>query len=109
VALVKKIDMESRLYRTRFLVKAKQLTRRTKFTDALGREHGGEKGDYMVESWDGTRSIQRRKIFEDIYVAMEQSELEQSSAATVESRPQPSQKKSVQNHRPKHESRRLIA
>jgi hypothetical protein len=109
VELVKKIEMEWHLYRTRFLVKAKQLTRRTKFTDALGREHRGEKGDYLVESCDGTRSIQRRKIFEDVYVAMEQPGSAQFSEGTFGSKPGPSQKKSVQNHRLKHESRRLIA
>lgn len=44
------------------------------FVDALGREQRGRAGDYLVEAADGSRSIQRRQIFEDIYVAMGQPE-----------------------------------
>ena len=58
------------IYRTRFLIKAKPLTEPLAFIDALGREHRGKPGDYLVESSDGSRSIQRRQIFEDIYVPM---------------------------------------
>ena len=58
------------VYRTRFLVRARQLTEATLFVDALGREHQGDVGDYLVESSDGTCRIARREIFEDIYVAM---------------------------------------
>jgi hypothetical protein len=61
------------LYRTRFLVKAKRLSGPLSFKDALGREQHGEKGDYLVEWCDGVLCIQRRAIFEDIYVPMEQS------------------------------------
>jgi hypothetical protein len=57
-------------YRTRFLVKAKQLRSSLSFVDALGRQHCGCKGDYLVESSDGVVSIAPRQIFEDIYVAM---------------------------------------
>jgi hypothetical protein len=57
-------------YRTRFLIKAKQLSSSLSFVDALGREHSGRKGDYLVESADGVVSIAPRQIFEDIYVAM---------------------------------------
>ncbi len=59
-----------KMYRTRFLVKARQLTTPLVFVDALGREQRGQPGDYLVEASDGSRSIQRRQIFEDIYVAM---------------------------------------
>jgi hypothetical protein len=55
-------------YRTRFLVKGKQLTTSLTFTDLLGRQHSGRKGDYLVESSDGVLSIAPRRIFEDIYV-----------------------------------------
>ena len=55
-------------YRTRFLVKAKQLTTNLTFTDGFGREHSGQKGDYLVEFSDGVRRIACRQIFEDIYV-----------------------------------------
>ncbi len=57
-------------YRTRFLVKAKQLTTSLAFTDVLGREHSGRKGDYLVEWSDGVLRIAPRKIFEDIYVPL---------------------------------------
>jgi hypothetical protein len=57
-------------YRTRFLVQAKQLTTSLTFMDALGRQHSGSKGDYLVESSDGVLSIAPRQIFEDIYVPL---------------------------------------
>ncbi len=57
-------------YRTRFLVKAKQLTASLTFTDSLGRPHSGRKGDYLVESSDGVLRIAPRQIFEDIYVRL---------------------------------------
>jgi len=58
------------IYRTRFLVKAKQLTQPISFLDALGREHHGQAGDYLVEWSDGNRRVVPRQIFEDVYVAM---------------------------------------
>jgi hypothetical protein len=61
---------EWNIYRTRFLVRAKQLTQHLVFTDALGREHRGEPGDYLVESSDGTTRVTPKAIFEDIYVVM---------------------------------------
>jgi len=57
-------------YRTRFLVKARQLSSSLSFVDNLGRQHSGRKGDYLVESFEGVISIAPRQIFEDIYVAM---------------------------------------
>jgi len=67
---VSKVASPWQVYRTRFLVRARRLTRPLVFVDALGREHRGEKGDYLVRSAEGARSITPRKIFEDIYVAM---------------------------------------
>jgi hypothetical protein len=61
-------------YRTRFLVKAKQLSCSLSFTDSLGRQHSGRKGDYLVESSDGVLRIAPRQIFEDIYVSMASGE-----------------------------------
>lgn len=58
------------IYRTRFLIRARQLTEPLTFTDALGREHRGVPGDYLVESSDGMRRIAPQQIFEDVYVAM---------------------------------------
>jgi hypothetical protein len=61
---------EWQVYRTRFLIRARQLTEPMVFVDALGREHCGCAGDYLVESSDGTRRIAPREIFEDVYVPM---------------------------------------
>lgn len=61
------------VYRTRFLVHARQLTEPLIFTDALGREHTGQPGDYLVESSDGLRRITPRHLFEDIYVPVQDS------------------------------------
>ena len=61
---------EWKTYRTRFLVKAKQLNSALSFVDALGRHHSGCKGDYLVESSDGVLRIAPRQIFEDVYIAM---------------------------------------
>jgi len=60
-----------KVYRTRFLVRAKQLTQPLAFTDPLGREHHGKPGDYIVESSEGLMRIAPREIFEDIYVVLE--------------------------------------
>jgi hypothetical protein len=62
--------MKWKTYRTRFLVKAKQLNSNLSFIDPLGRHHSGRKGDYLVESSDGAFSIAPRRIFEDVYVTM---------------------------------------
>ncbi|MFZ0285835.1 MAG: hypothetical protein WAL32_11450 [Terriglobales bacterium] len=67
---MRKSSAEWNIYRTRFLIKAKQLTQPFAFVDALGREHCGQAGDYLVESSDGSRRIAPRQIFEDIYVRM---------------------------------------
>ena len=61
---------EWQIYRTRFLIRARQLTEPLTFTDALGREHRGLPGDYLVESSDGMRRIAPQQIFEDVYVTM---------------------------------------
>ena len=57
-------------YRTRFLVRAKQLTEPLTFTDPLGREHRGSPGDYLVRSSEGLLRIAPREIFEDVYVPL---------------------------------------
>ena len=67
---MKNTAAEWQIYRTRFLIKAKPLTQPMSFIDTLGREQHGQPGDYLIESSDGSRSIQRREIFEDVYVAM---------------------------------------
>jgi hypothetical protein len=70
-------------YRTRFLVKAKQLSPSLSFVDHLGRQHCGRKGDYLVESSDGVLSIAPRRIFEDIYVPMTLRQQPRDSAQAV--------------------------
>jgi hypothetical protein len=67
---VRKVDSGWQTYRTRFLIRAKQLTEPLMFVDALGHEHNGHVGDYLVESSDGTCRVAPREIFEDIYVPM---------------------------------------
>jgi len=67
---VRKSSATWKIYRTRFLIKARQLTQPLLFVDALGREHRGQPGDYLVESSDGAQRIAPRLIFEDVYVAM---------------------------------------
>lgn len=68
---MRKSSAQWHVYRTRFLIKAKQLTAATAFVDVLGREHHGKIGDYLVESSDGTLRIAPKEIFEDVYVALE--------------------------------------
>jgi hypothetical protein len=71
-------------YRTRFLICAKQLDEPLTFVDCIGREHSGQKGDYLVLSSDGSKRIAPRAIFEDIYVPMNQpAEVRRVSAPTV--------------------------
>lgn len=65
------------IYRTRFLVRARQLTEPLAFTDPLGREHRGRPGDYLVQSSNGLLRIAPREIFEDVYVVMEQETREE--------------------------------
>ena len=76
-------SIEWKTYRTRFLVKAKQLNSPLSFVDPLGRQHIGRKGDYLVESTEGVLSIAPRQIFEDIYVAMLGHELPAESVSSV--------------------------
>lgn len=67
---VSKAENEWQVYRTRFLIRARQLTGPLEFRDMLGREHRGQKGDYLVESSDGMLRIAPREIFEDVYVPL---------------------------------------
>ena len=62
-------------YRTRFLVRARQLTQSLVFTDALGRQHSGQPGDYLVETSGGLLSITPQQIFEDVYVPIDVSQV----------------------------------
>jgi len=61
------------IYRSRFVVRARQLTECLVFTDALGREHSGQPGDYLVESLEGLRCIRPQAQFESIYLPLQES------------------------------------
>ncbi len=61
---------EWKIYRTRYLIKATQLTETTVVLDELGRFQTGRPGDYLVEGAGGARRISPREVFEDIYVEM---------------------------------------
>ena len=74
-------------YRTRFLVRARQLTEPLAFTDPLGREHRGRPGDYLVQSSEGLLRIAPQEIFEDVYVAMEREGQRQTSRETSRKAP----------------------
>ena len=84
-------------YRTRFLVRAKQLTEPFTFTDINGNEHHGRTGDYVIESREGLR-ISRREIFEDVYVAMEAVGCIPSSSATEGNAFAPAERESGESH-----------
>ena len=64
------MSSEWKIYRTRFLTRARQLTTSMEFIDHLGRQHSGQAGDYLVESSNGVRRITPRAMFEDIYVEL---------------------------------------
>jgi len=74
-------------YRTRFLVRAQQLTEPVTFTDVLGREHHGNLGDYLVQSSHGLR-VAPREVFEDVYVLFKGEEVELPSPSTAVSNPE---------------------
>jgi hypothetical protein len=69
-------------YRTRFLIRAQQLTEPITFTDILGREHHGKPGDYLVQSPHGLR-VAPREIFEDVYVLLNGEEVEFPSTSSA--------------------------
>jgi hypothetical protein len=82
-------------YRTRFLIKAKQLSTSLTFVDLLGRHQSGRKGDYLVESADGVLSIAPRQIFEDIYVPLQASQTpdqEETAQELTTQEPSPAQR-----------------
>ena len=61
-----------KVYRSKFLVRAKQLTGPLAFVDTLGREHHGQKGDYLMEWSTGVLRIVPREFFETAYVPLEE-------------------------------------
>ena len=59
-----------KVYRTRYLVRARRLTAPLTILDNSGKEQKGQEGDYLVECSDGSHRVAPRQIFEDIYVEM---------------------------------------
>jgi len=84
-----KVESAWTVYRTRFVVRARQLTEPLVFTDALGREHSGQPGDYLVESSEGFRCIRPRSLFENIYVPLQASPSGTSHAQGLSQAPAP--------------------
>jgi hypothetical protein len=74
-------------YRTKFLVRAQQLTASITFTDVLGREHHGNPGDYLVQSSHGLR-VAPREVFEDVYVLFKGEEVDLPTPSTTVSNPE---------------------
>jgi hypothetical protein len=70
-----------KLYRTRFLAKAKRLDQPCTITDISGRLQQGQPGDYLVESPDGSQRIAPANVFEDIYVEFEAADIPLERAA----------------------------
>jgi hypothetical protein len=64
-----------KLYRTRFLAKAKRLDQPCTITDISGRQQQGKLGDYLVEASDGSWRITPAAVFEDIYIELEAANL----------------------------------
>ena len=85
-----------KLYRTRFLAKAKRLDEPCTITDVSGRQQDGKPGDYLVEAPDGSRRITPAPIFEDIYVELETANLPRKTARRAACRPE-AQGKQVYN------------
>ena len=85
------MNLESQwtVYRTRFLVRARQLTEPMVFTDALGREQSGRPGDYLVESSGGIKRITSQALFEDIYVPLAPMQHQPEKVPAVLTRPLP--------------------
>jgi hypothetical protein len=81
-----KLENTWTVYRSRFVVRARQLTDSLVFTDALGREHSGLPGDYLVESTEGLRCIRPQAQFENIYVPLQESSSPTSRAGFAQVR-----------------------
>ena len=79
------LDSPWTVYRTRFLVQARQLTEPLTFVDAFARQQSGQPGDYLVES-DGIRRITSQALFEDIYVPIGENS-QKNGASRILARP----------------------
>lgn len=76
-----------KLYRTRFLAKARRLDQPCTIIDGSGRQQEGKPGDYLVEAADGSQRITPAAVFEDIYVELEHAHLPRKTASKASHRP----------------------
>jgi hypothetical protein len=67
---VNRTNQHWKVYRSKLLIKAKQLTYPLTFVDALGREHRGQPGDYLMEWSKGLLRIVPQEFFEDAYIPL---------------------------------------
>src|SRR5690348_2974072 len=67
---VNRTNQHWKVYRSKLLIKAKQLTHPLTFIDALGREHRGQPGDYLMEWSKGLLRIVPQEFFEDAYIPL---------------------------------------
>ena len=81
--LVNKIVDEWNVYRSRFLIRAKRLKAPLVFVDAMGQEHRGKKGDYLVESCSGLQRIWPRRLFENAHVPLNTADFGSPALAWV--------------------------
>ena len=85
-----------KLYRTRFLAKARRLTQPCAIIDGSGRRQEGKPGDYLVEAADGSQRITPAAVFEDVYVELEPIHYQRRTASKASRRP-PFDNKQVYN------------
>ena len=74
---------EWNVYRSRFLIRAKRLKAQMVFVDAMGQEHRGKKGDYLVESCSGLQRIWPRRLFENAHVPLNTADFGSPALAWV--------------------------
>jgi hypothetical protein len=87
------------VYRSKFLVRAKRLTGPLAFVDTLGRDHRGQKGDYLMEWSSGVLRIVPREFFETAYVPLE-SGVNASAADAFDLEIRPAKKRSQPVRKP---------
>lgn len=76
-----------KLYRTRYLAKARRLEEPCTIVDGSGRRQQGKPGDYLVEASDGSQRITPASVFEDIYVELEPAHFPRKGARRAPSGP----------------------
>lgn len=57
-----------KIYRTKYLVKAKCLLQEQRISDSMGREEVGKAGDYILQCADGSHRLATREVFDELFV-----------------------------------------